>query len=119
MKRATLCVLLLLLSSVPFVRAKGGYSGGLSHARSAGPAKTPKTKCAACARDHHGRIKRSKTAVNEFKRSHPCPATGKSAGGCRGYVIDHVVPLKRGGADALGNMQWQTKAEAKAKDKVE
>jgi hypothetical protein len=30
-------------------------------------------------------------------------------------VIDHVVPLKRGGADAPTNMQWQTKADAKAK----
>jgi hypothetical protein len=34
-------------------------------------------------------------------------------------VIDHVVPLKRGGPDAPSNMQWQTKAEAKAKDRVE
>jgi hypothetical protein len=34
-------------------------------------------------------------------------------------VIDRVVPLKRGGPDAPGNMQWQTKAAAKAKDKVE
>jgi hypothetical protein len=29
------------------------------------------------------------------------------------------VPLKRVGADALGNMQWQTRAAAKAKDKIE
>jgi hypothetical protein len=29
------------------------------------------------------------------------------------------MPLKRGGADAPGNMQWQTKAAAKAKDKIE
>jgi hypothetical protein len=34
-------------------------------------------------------------------------------------VIDHVVPLKRGGADAPTNMQWQTVTAAKAKDKVE
>ena len=27
-----------------------------------------------------GRIKRSKTAVNEFKHLHPCPATGKTTG---------------------------------------
>jgi len=51
-------------------------------------------------------------------KSHPCPATGKTTGACKGYVIDHVVPLKRGGADAPANMQWQTTAAAKAKDKM-
>jgi hypothetical protein len=25
-----------------------------------------------------------------------------------GYVVDHIVALKRGGADHPGNMQWQT-----------
>jgi hypothetical protein len=34
-------------------------------------------------------------------------------------VVDHITPLKRGGADAPENMQWQTRAEAKAKDRVE
>jgi hypothetical protein len=34
-------------------------------------------------------------------------------------VIDHVVPLKRGGEDAPENMQWQTIEDAKAKDKIE
>jgi hypothetical protein len=33
--------------------------------------------------------------------------------------MDHVVPLKRGGADKPENMQWQTRAEAKAKDGIE
>ena len=49
---------------------------------------------------------------------HPCPATGKSYGACKGYVIDHIKPLQRGGADDPSNMQWQTTA-AKAKDKIE
>lgn len=49
----------------------------------------------------------------------PCPSTGKSSGACPGYVIDHVQPLKRGGADAPSNMQWQTKEAAKEKDKWE
>jgi hypothetical protein len=34
-------------------------------------------------------------------------------------VIDHVVPLKRSGADEPTNMQRQTKVAAKAKDRVE
>jgi hypothetical protein len=33
--------------------------------------------------------------------------------------VDHVVPLACGGADAPSNMQWQTIAEAKAKDRKE
>jgi hypothetical protein len=70
-------------------------------------------------RDSHGRIKRSAAAKNEFKRSKPCPSTGRSTGGCPGYVIDHVTPLECGGADAPSNMQWQTIAEGKAKDKTE
>jgi hypothetical protein len=63
------------------------------------------------ARDRHQAI--------AFKRSHPCPATGLPYGSCKGWVIDHIDPLACGGADDPSNMQWQTKAEAKAKDKWE
>ena len=34
-------------------------------------------------------------------------------------MIDHIVPLACGGADAPANMQWQTIREAKAKDRWE
>jgi hypothetical protein len=34
-------------------------------------------------------------------------------------VVDHVVPLKRGGTDTPANMQWQTAEDAKAKDRIE
>jgi hypothetical protein len=34
-------------------------------------------------------------------------------------VVDHVKPLECGGADAPGNMQWQTVAAGKAKDETE
>ena len=61
-------------------------------------------------RDSHGRIARSSKARTEFKK-----ATGYPHGR-PGYVIDHIVPLSRGGSDSPGNMQWQTKTEAKAKD---
>ena len=70
-------------------------------------------------RDKHGRIARSSRAKTEFKRAQPCPATGKSTGKCPGYVIDHVKPLERGGADSPSNMQWQTVEDAKRKDKTE
>ena len=34
-------------------------------------------------------------------------------------TVDHIVPLKRSGADAPENMQWQTVQDAKAKDRTE
>jgi hypothetical protein len=55
----------------------------------------------------------------KFEKTHPCPSTGKSSGACPGYVVDHVRPLKRGGADRPENMQWQTKEAARQKDKTE
>ena len=70
-------------------------------------------------RDARGRIKRSAMARAQFMRMHPCPSTGRHRGPCPGYVIDHIVALKRGGADRPGNMQWQTVQEAKEKDKYE
>lgn len=36
-----------------------------------------------------------------------------------GYVVDHIIPLACGGADVPSNMQWQTIAAGKAKDKWE
>ncbi len=76
-------------------------------------------RCTACQRDANGRIKRDPAARRQFQRQNPCPATGKTSGACPGYVVDHIVALKRGGADAPENMQWQTIADAKAKDKIE
>jgi hypothetical protein len=70
-------------------------------------------------RDSHGRIARSEKAKHEFRKTHPCPARGKTTGACPGYVIDHTQALKHGGADESYNMQWQTEAEARQKDKWE
>ena len=79
----------------------------------------PPTSFYGLTRDSHGRFMRSESAKRAFERRHPCPSTGKTYGPCPGYVIDHVRALKHGGADSPDNMQWQTTAEAKAKDKWE
>lgn len=70
---------------------------------------------ARCYRCEH----RNREAVREFKSEHPCPATGQSKGRCPGYVVDHIDPLCHGGADEPWNMQWQTREEAKLKDREE
>jgi hypothetical protein len=62
---------------------------------------------------------RSMSARAAFVRTHPCPATGAHRGACPGYVVDHVMPLCAGGADAPANMQWQTVADGKTKDRTE
>jgi hypothetical protein len=82
------------------------------------PAEASK-RCATCPRDSRGKIQRSYHAKHEFRKSNPCPATGKTTGKCRGYVIDHVKPLECGGADSKGNMQWQSRGDAAQKDKTE
>ena len=64
-------------------------------------------------RDSHGKIARSSKAKDEFKKRTGYPH------GRPGYVIDHVVPLSRGGSDSPGNMQWQSKSAAKEKDRWE
>jgi hypothetical protein len=48
-----------------------------------------------------------------------CPATGKVQKNCPGYVLDHVIPLECGGLDSPDNLQFQTVADAKAKDRTE
>jgi len=65
------------------------------------------------ARDARGRIIRSEAAKHEFMQMTGFPH------GRPGYVIDHIIALKRGGPDNPSNMQWQTIEEAKAKDRRE
>ena len=105
---ASLLALVLALPST--LDAKGA-----SHARSAKATKSgaAKTTRATVTRDAKGKIQRSGAARHAFARQTGYPH------GRPGYVIDHVVPLACGGADAPSNMQWQTVEAGKAKDKVE
>ncbi len=64
-------------------------------------------------RDANGKILRSETAKHEFMRQTGYPH------GRKGYVVDHIIPLKKGGCDCPANMQWQTIEQSKAKDKWE
>ena len=93
----------LLVPSLAHTRGGGG-GGGHGHGSS---------YCTSCARDSHGRIARSPEARQEFMTQTGYPR------GRPGYVVDHIIPLKRGGADEPWNMQWQTSAEGKVKDATE
>ncbi len=84
-----------------------------AHDRSAPGTKTTKTTTPKASYSSHERIKRSAAAKDKFERETGYPH------GRKGYVVDHIVPLACGGADAPSNMQWQTVADAKAKDKTE
>jgi len=70
-------------------------------------------------RDCKGNIARSSQQVKAFRTTHPCPLTGKKTGACPGYVVDHIIALCVCGKDRPSNMQWQTVAEAKVKDRYE
>ena len=62
---------------------------------------------------------RSGRAKAEFQKLHPCPSTGLTSGACPGWIKDHRIALACGGLDKESNLQWQTIADAKAKDKWE
>ena len=57
--------------------------------------------------------------VRYFRSLYPCPVTLNERGPCPGWVVDHKIPLACGGLDDFRNMQWQTKQQAKAKDRIE
>ena len=67
----------------------------------------------------NGKMKIGRDAKEQFDRHNPCPYTGKTSGACPGYLVDLRKALAEGGADEPSNMEWQTVADAKAKDKWE
>jgi hypothetical protein len=91
------------------------HTGGDALARGGGDTSAHHSAeyCGSCARDVRGQIARSREATDEFKQMTGYPHRRP------GYVIDHIVPLKRCGPDTPSNMQWQTIEDARAKDKWE
>lgn len=62
--------------------------------------------CGSPTRNIDGTIIRSRMVVRKFQALHPCPSTGKTAGACPGWAINHTIPLACGGCDAVSNMDW-------------
>jgi hypothetical protein len=115
-----LAALLLWAPAVAFARGHGGHSRSHSHSSTI-PTHSRHAQATTSHPGHHHRIKRDPAQRHRFMQQHPCPG-GPDRGSsrrCHGYVVDHIEPLKRGGPDRPSNMQWQTTAEAKSKDRWE
>jgi len=56
---------------------------------------------------------RSPAVKHQFDRINGFPH------GRHGYIVDHVCALANGGIDDVRNMQYQTTAESKIKDRIE
>lgn len=56
---------------------------------------------------------RSSTAARRFMRETGYPH------GRPGWIVDHVIPLARGGKDSSDNMIWQRAEDARCKDRFE
>jgi hypothetical protein len=105
---AFVAVLALFAGPLSAQHRSGGSHSRSSHPRSYSSRPRTRSTVPRASREH-----RSKAAKDDFMRQTGHPH------GWRGHVVDHIMPLACGGADAPGNMQWQTTEDAKAKDKVE
>ena|SRR5579859_1063938 len=116
--RLLLGLLALALCTAPLTAQRSharGYTRSTPRSRSYSAPKTYRAprQPSYSTRDSRGKIHRNREAKDEFLRRTGYPH------GRPGYVVDHIVPLCAGGADASSNMQWQTVAEAKVKDRRE
>jgi hypothetical protein len=95
-----------ILAAQPGTISKWGPNSGPPHNHRA-------ASCTGCVRDLDGRLSSNPAPVRAFRSTHPCPANGSLKGPCPGYLVDHVKPLDRGGADTVRNMRWRKIAQAK------
>jgi len=62
--------------------------------------------CGQPKRDAKGVIIRSAAQVRKFVQVFPCPTTLLHIRACKGWDVDHVIPMASGGCDTPINMQW-------------
>ncbi len=62
--------------------------------------------CGEPKRDQHGTIIRSRAVLRQFARVFPCPANLLPVPSCKGWALDHTIPLAAGGCDAQINLTW-------------
>ena len=58
--------------------------------------------CGTPKRDAQGEIVRNSYVVKVFKEKYPLPKAYKP----KDWYVDHVIPLAKGGCDAVRNLQW-------------
>jgi hypothetical protein len=114
MKSAALVIGLMFILALPPVT---GITSGEQHSSSEPSIlyQASKREADDAKRKKNGRKSRSAKAKENFKKINPCPSTGKKSGACPRYVIEYIVPLKKGGVDTPSNMHWIPTPAAKAK----
>lgn len=63
-------------------------------------------QCGAPVRAADGSIRRRADVLGAYRKAHPCPVTGASSGPCPGWQLNHIIPLAKGGCDAVSNLMW-------------
>lgn len=90
-----LCLLLIPCAALAALPAPG----------TPGAPKDPRY-CGEPARDKHGVIKRSRAVLRAYVKVFPCPATLKPTTSCKGWALNHYIPMSRGGCDSAANLTW-------------
>jgi hypothetical protein len=69
---------------------------------------------------HEGPWARDPKQVTAFRKLNACPASKLFTGPCKGWVVNHVLPLCLfPNFDIPANMKWEGKAESYRRDVIE